>query len=157
MAKQITIPQIQEEINKLNTNRNESINKIKEYEERNITETNNFIMNIINEDIEKEEKIINKLNLNIQKLEYQILVGGRKLKTNRAISKELVNAGFSKSHYIAPVGGGDGCTVGDFKAIDSPTQIIVSYNGEGNKLLNYLIEKYGNDITVNEYELLIRK
>jgi hypothetical protein len=158
MSKQSTILEIQEKINKLNINISESLKEIKQLEEINSADRDNNTVYLRLERIYKENKNIERYNFNIQKLEYQILVGGRKLKTNIAISKELVNAGFFKQRYIAGVCGEGGCSVGDFKVKDMPTEIIISHNKYiAEKLSNYLIKKYVGDVIIENYRIIIKK
>ena len=91
----------------------------------------------------------------IKQLEYQISVGGRKLKTSITVTKDLISLGFKKGEYSASqMVRGWGEWKGEFTIKNNPTYLLVDWFGKYeerfNEFYNYLVDKYSEDVSRDE-------
>lgn len=157
MAKQITIEQLQEEINNRNKWIEEYRIKILEYQKEMVNKNSK---NIYKKFIDQAYKYINKYSEEIKTLEYQISVGCRKLKSITSISKELVNAGFKRGEFHASkMVRGWGNWTGEFNLKNNPTYIFIDWFGKSEErfeqFYKYLIDKYGSDVSKDNCKNII--
>ena len=99
---------------------------------------------------------ISKCDDQIKQFEYQISVGGRKLKTSIAVTKDLISAGFRKGEYTASSmirGWGD--WRGDFTVKNNPKSLFINWlpkvNEKFDRFYEYLVDKYGEDVSKDEF------
>lgn len=149
----MSLEDLKNRIEYLRKRQEECIYKAREYNNKMFTNPGSKSMykKYMNDCYKESEKCLNE----IEELEHQISVGGRKLKTALAVSKDLSKAGFMKATYNASsMVRGWGTWSGEFSVKNEPTKIIVSWHGRKEnleKMVNYLKEKYQNDFSIDMF------
>jgi len=154
MAKLLTIEELQHEIKSIQGTIERNQERIYEYKGKIIS--NPGMKSTYKRNVNKLYAEITKYNDQIKQLEYQIFVGGRKLKTSIAVTKDLISAGFKKGEYTASsMVRGWGDWRGDFTVKNQPKSLFINWlpkvNERFDKFYEYLVDKYGEDVSKDEF------
>lgn len=155
MTKLLTVEELQSEIKAIQAEIERNQNRIYEYKEKMVS--NRSMKSLYQKNVNKIYANISKLNNQVEQFQYQISVGGRKLKTSIAVTKDLISAGFKKGEYIASHSiRGWGEWKGEFTVKNEPKYLFIDWLGKSderfNEFYNYLINKYGEDVSKDQFK-----